>query len=412
MSATIVTLERGQDGLDFFIKGGREHGIPIIITQVLPGGRADQTGVLGVGTQILAVNGTSLAGASHAAAVAALNAAGARVTLHVRENNLIKRALEDQAATAAITDGALNSCSADGSRAGSIRPGEDTAGEEGLMLHPEEEEVEAGQSEEEEEEGYVVQESERQQPLAVAASRRSLPALPALQLQPSSVRQSRISGTLSSRSSVGNDYEVANISGDAVKQPLAIKAAGPAVTPPVGSHIVPAGGCETAVVAFVPPTYNDGSGSNGKSVIERVRVDIDSLRLQAEATRRKDLAQTISQQQQQRQLAKPARTISASSIDVRPLSPGPRLGDGRQLDDALNSSNLRRDYSCDVSSSQDHRAPLTSRQRQPTAPPPLPEGWIERVDGKTGRTFYAKLAGCCVAYHAPSSPPSFHPLPR
>ncbi|EGD81602.1 hypothetical protein PTSG_02317 [Salpingoeca rosetta] len=65
--------EYGQ-GLDFSVRGGREHGIPIVVSSVEKGGAACKAG-LEVGHEILAVNATSLHNATHSEGVQALAAA-------------------------------------------------------------------------------------------------------------------------------------------------------------------------------------------------------------------------------------------------------------------------------------------------------------------------------------------------
>lgn len=110
-----ITLERGGAGLGFSIAGGTDNPHPplhvadagggegiggggggggravdptvwcsIWITKLIPGGAASADGRLRVGDAILAVNGTSVVGVTHAAAVDALKRAGNTVRLEVR----------------------------------------------------------------------------------------------------------------------------------------------------------------------------------------------------------------------------------------------------------------------------------------------------------------------------------------
>lgn len=58
---------------ELFLKGGREHGVPILISDIHKGQPADRCGQLYVGDAILAVNGIDLQQAQHAHAVEVLS---------------------------------------------------------------------------------------------------------------------------------------------------------------------------------------------------------------------------------------------------------------------------------------------------------------------------------------------------
>jgi C-terminal processing protease CtpA/Prc len=82
-----ITLERGNNGLGFSIIGG--HGspygdLPIYVKTVFPQSSAAVNGGLKSGDQIVAVNGISLAGMSHAEAADILKRAEGRVELIVK----------------------------------------------------------------------------------------------------------------------------------------------------------------------------------------------------------------------------------------------------------------------------------------------------------------------------------------
>lgn len=88
-----VKLLKGSSGLGFSIKGGKEHGLPIVISRIFEGGVADECGQLEVGHEIIAVNGESLENASHITAVQALKKAGSEVTLKVKLNLVLQGGL-------------------------------------------------------------------------------------------------------------------------------------------------------------------------------------------------------------------------------------------------------------------------------------------------------------------------------
>ena len=71
----IVTLTRksSKEGLGISITGGREHGVPILISEIHCNGPAARSGELYVGDAILAVNGIDLKDAQHSEAVETLS---------------------------------------------------------------------------------------------------------------------------------------------------------------------------------------------------------------------------------------------------------------------------------------------------------------------------------------------------
>lgn len=77
--------------LDFSIRGGQEHGIPVVVSAVESNGMAASKG-MDVGCEILAVDDVSLEDASHADAVSLLTAprtSALRLTL--RKNRVLRR---------------------------------------------------------------------------------------------------------------------------------------------------------------------------------------------------------------------------------------------------------------------------------------------------------------------------------
>lgn len=105
-----VRLHRKPSGLDFSVKGGHEHGIPIVVCWVKEKGAAGKVGgapcgntsrvpshitsipaaeLLNLGDEILAVNGEAMHGLTHGEAVAKLKGAGPTVVLRVRPNQAL-----------------------------------------------------------------------------------------------------------------------------------------------------------------------------------------------------------------------------------------------------------------------------------------------------------------------------------
>lgn len=81
----LVTLKRNdpKEGLGISITGGREHGVPILISDIHDNGPASRSGKLFVGDAILAVNGIDLKEAMHSEAVEVLSNLSGDINLHV-----------------------------------------------------------------------------------------------------------------------------------------------------------------------------------------------------------------------------------------------------------------------------------------------------------------------------------------
>lgn len=90
----LVTLTRAGEGLGFNVAGGQEPGSPVLVSRVVAGGPAARQGGLRRGDQLLAVDGVSVAGESHAHAVQLLQEAGETVTLLVRHTPALLDSLE------------------------------------------------------------------------------------------------------------------------------------------------------------------------------------------------------------------------------------------------------------------------------------------------------------------------------
>jgi hypothetical protein len=88
MATVCATLKRGPMGLGFNIKGGKGHGIPILISKIDPLGSAANIPGLEVGAEIVAVNVTNIEGATHAEAVTALKQDGDLITLTLRPHDI------------------------------------------------------------------------------------------------------------------------------------------------------------------------------------------------------------------------------------------------------------------------------------------------------------------------------------
>ncbi|XP_066241865.1 gamma-2-syntrophin isoform X1 [Saccopteryx leptura] len=79
-----VTLRREPvGGLGLSIKGGAEHGVPVVISKIFKDHAADQTGMLFIGDAVLQVNGIHVANATHEEVVHLLRNAGDEVTITV-----------------------------------------------------------------------------------------------------------------------------------------------------------------------------------------------------------------------------------------------------------------------------------------------------------------------------------------
>ncbi|KDR12726.1 uncharacterized protein LOC110835984 isoform X4 [Zootermopsis nevadensis] len=80
-----VTVQReAGDGLGISITGGREHGVPILISELEPDGPAAKCGALYVGDAILTANGQDLKQASHQEAVDILSSRLGDICLEVQ----------------------------------------------------------------------------------------------------------------------------------------------------------------------------------------------------------------------------------------------------------------------------------------------------------------------------------------
>ncbi|NXV09787.1 GOPC protein, partial [Cettia cetti] len=69
----VLLVKEDHEGLGISITGGKEHGVPILISEIHPGQPADRCGGLHVGDAILAVNGVNLRDAKHKEAVTILS---------------------------------------------------------------------------------------------------------------------------------------------------------------------------------------------------------------------------------------------------------------------------------------------------------------------------------------------------
>lgn len=80
---TIVIQKSKTEGLGISITGGKEHGVPIIVSEIHDGLPVDRSGGLYVGDAILAVNGIDLQEAKHSEAVKVLSTVHGEITLEV-----------------------------------------------------------------------------------------------------------------------------------------------------------------------------------------------------------------------------------------------------------------------------------------------------------------------------------------
>ncbi|GAB1295106.1 Golgi-associated PDZ and coiled-coil motif-containing protein [Apodemus speciosus] len=69
----VLLLKEDHEGLGISITGWKEHGVPILISEIHPGQPADRCGGLHVGDAILAVNGVNLRDTKHKEAVTILS---------------------------------------------------------------------------------------------------------------------------------------------------------------------------------------------------------------------------------------------------------------------------------------------------------------------------------------------------
>ncbi|XP_054158773.1 membrane-associated guanylate kinase, WW and PDZ domain-containing protein 2-like [Oppia nitens] len=83
-----VELARGHNGYGFSIRGGQEfNGMPLFILRIAPDGPA--VGLLGIGDEIIEINGYSAVGLTHAEAVHSISQSGSAVKLKLRRNYAI-----------------------------------------------------------------------------------------------------------------------------------------------------------------------------------------------------------------------------------------------------------------------------------------------------------------------------------
>ncbi|KAG1659631.1 Golgi-associated PDZ and coiled-coil motif-containing protein [Nymphon striatum] len=75
--------KRADEGLGMSITGGKEHGVPILISEIHEGMPASRSECLYVGDAIISVNGIDLRGAKHGEAVQILSTVVGEVTLEV-----------------------------------------------------------------------------------------------------------------------------------------------------------------------------------------------------------------------------------------------------------------------------------------------------------------------------------------
>ncbi|XP_007469321.1 PREDICTED: gamma-2-syntrophin [Lipotes vexillifer] len=80
---TVTLRRRPVGGLGLSIKGGVEHGVPVVISKIFKDHAAHQTGMLFVGDALLQVNGVNVENATHEEVVHLLRNAGDEVTVTV-----------------------------------------------------------------------------------------------------------------------------------------------------------------------------------------------------------------------------------------------------------------------------------------------------------------------------------------
>ncbi|KAM9840605.1 Golgi-associated PDZ and coiled-coil motif-containing protein isoform 2-T2 [Aulostomus maculatus] len=79
----VSLVKEDHEGLGISITGGKEHGVPILISEIHPGQPADRCGGLHVGDAILAVNSINLRDAKHKEAVTILSQQGGQIEFEV-----------------------------------------------------------------------------------------------------------------------------------------------------------------------------------------------------------------------------------------------------------------------------------------------------------------------------------------
>lgn len=79
----VTLVKEDHEGLGISITGGKEHGVPILISEIHPSQPADRCGGLHVGDAILAVNSINLRDAKHKEAVTILSQQGGQIEFEV-----------------------------------------------------------------------------------------------------------------------------------------------------------------------------------------------------------------------------------------------------------------------------------------------------------------------------------------
>nr|XP_057920776.1 Golgi-associated PDZ and coiled-coil motif-containing protein isoform X2 [Doryrhamphus excisus] len=79
----VSLVKEDHEGLGISITGGKEHGVPILISEIHPGQPADRCGGLHVGDAILAVNSINLRDAKHKEAVTILSQQSGQIEFEV-----------------------------------------------------------------------------------------------------------------------------------------------------------------------------------------------------------------------------------------------------------------------------------------------------------------------------------------
>lgn len=69
----VKLIKESTEGLGISITGGREHGVPILISEIHPNQPAERCGELSIGDTILSVNGINLKNVKHNDAVRILS---------------------------------------------------------------------------------------------------------------------------------------------------------------------------------------------------------------------------------------------------------------------------------------------------------------------------------------------------
>ncbi|XP_033635910.1 Golgi-associated PDZ and coiled-coil motif-containing protein-like [Asterias rubens] len=81
---SVLVVKEEDEGLGMSITGGKEHGVPILISEIHEGLPADRSQGLFVGDAILSVNGISLRDAKHTEAVDILSQQNGEITMKVQ----------------------------------------------------------------------------------------------------------------------------------------------------------------------------------------------------------------------------------------------------------------------------------------------------------------------------------------